>query len=46
VDQHTELYNLAEDIGETKNLADQQPEIVRELSELLAQVREKGRSRP
>jgi arylsulfatase A-like enzyme len=42
----TQLYNLAEDIGETKNLADQQSAIVKELSELLARVREKGRSRP
>jgi len=42
----TQLYNLAEDIGETKNLAGEHPEVVKELSELLAQVREKGRSRP
>ncbi|MCX5683523.1 MAG: arylsulfatase [Planctomycetota bacterium] len=42
----TQLYNLAEDIGETKNVADEHPELVKELSDLLAQVREKGRSRP
>jgi arylsulfatase A-like enzyme len=41
-----ELYNLADDIGETKNVADDHPEIVKELSDLLTEVREKGRSRP
>jgi arylsulfatase A-like enzyme len=41
-----QLYNLADDLGETKNVADQHPEIVKELSDLLTQVREKGRSRP
>ena len=42
----TELYNLADDIGETKNIAAQHPEIVKEMTSLLQQVREKGRSRP
>jgi len=41
-----ELYNLADDIGETKNLAAQHPEIVKEMTALLQQVREKGKSRP
>jgi arylsulfatase A-like enzyme len=41
-----QLYNLATDLGETTNLAAQHPEIVKELSALLAQVRERGRSRP
>ena len=41
-----ELYNLADDISETKNVADQHPEIVKEMTALLQQVREKGRSRP
>jgi len=41
-----ELYNLADDIGETKNVAGQHPDIVKELSGLLDQVRERGRSRP
>jgi arylsulfatase A-like enzyme len=41
-----ELYNLADDIGETKNLAAQHPEVVKEMTELLQQVRENGRSRP
>jgi arylsulfatase A-like enzyme len=33
-----ELYNLAEDLGETKNLAAQHPEIVREMQELLKKI--------
>ena len=41
-----ELYNLADDLGEEKNLAAKQPEKVKELSELLRKVREEGRSRP
>ena len=40
-----ELYNLADDLGETKDLAAKMPDRVKELSELLKQVREKGRSR-
>lgn len=40
-----QLYNLKEDLRETNNLAGQHPEIVRELSELLAQLRQNGRSR-
>ncbi len=41
-----ELYDLSSDLGETKNLAGQHPEIVKELSDLLAKVRDAGRSRP
>ncbi len=41
-----ELYNLADDLGETKNLADQQPEKVKELTALLERLRTDGRSRP
>jgi arylsulfatase A-like enzyme len=41
-----ELYNVADDIGETKNLAAQHPEMVKEMTALLQQVREQGRSRP
>ncbi len=40
-----ELYDLATDLGETKNVAAQRPEIVKELSDLLAKVRDDGRSR-
>lgn len=41
-----ELYNLAEDIGETNNIAAAHPDRVKEMSELLQRVREQGRSRP
>jgi arylsulfatase A-like enzyme len=41
-----QLYNLAEDLGETKNLAGEHPERVKEMTALLQQVREQGRSRP
>jgi arylsulfatase A-like enzyme len=41
-----ELYNLAEDIGETTNVAAAHPDRVKEMSELLQRVRENGRSRP
>jgi len=40
-----ELYDLSADLGETKNLAGQRPEIVKELFELLAKIRDDGRSR-
>jgi arylsulfatase A-like enzyme len=41
-----ELYNLAQDAGETKNVAAENPEIVRELSAMLDKQRASGRSRP
>jgi arylsulfatase A-like enzyme len=41
-----QLYNLADDLGETKDVAAQHPELVKELSALLEQVRSNGRSRP
>lgn len=41
-----ELYNLAEDPGETRNLWAAQPAVVRELSELLERYQRDGRSRP
>ncbi|MCX7047916.1 MAG: arylsulfatase [Candidatus Sumerlaeota bacterium] len=41
-----ELYNLSEDISETKNIADQNPKIVEEMAALLDEIRAKGRSRP
>lgn len=40
-----ELYNLADDLSETKNLAAANPEKVAELKALLATVRDGGRSR-
>lgn len=41
-----QLYNLAEDPGETKNLAPLHPDKVKELTALLEQIRSSGRSRP
>lgn len=41
-----QLYNLLEDIGETKNLHAQHPEIVAELTALLKRCVEDGRSTP
>ncbi len=41
-----ELYNLAVDSSETKNVAAQHSDIVAKMSALLTQIREKGRSRP
>jgi arylsulfatase A-like enzyme len=53
VDAHTQsetgaapqpqLYNLADDLAETKNLAKQHPEKVRELTKLLEDIRRSGR---
>jgi arylsulfatase A-like enzyme len=40
-----QLYNLADDPAESKNLYDEHPEIVAELRELLEQSRQTGRSR-
>ncbi len=40
-----ELFNLADDLGETNDLAAKMPDKVKELSELLKEQQEKGRSR-
>jgi arylsulfatase A len=40
-----QLYNLADDLGETKNLFKEKPEVVAQLKKLLEQYKEKGRSR-
>jgi len=40
-----QLYNLTEDIGETKNIAEANPGKVKELSALLDEIKRKGRSR-
>ena len=45
-DQNVELYNLENDIGQRMNLADQHPEKVKELKELLTQLRHQGFSSP
>jgi arylsulfatase A-like enzyme len=41
-----ELYNLADDLSETHDLAGQQPERVKDLSDRLDRLRRDGRSRP
>jgi arylsulfatase A-like enzyme len=41
-----QLYNLADDLGETKNLAAANPEKAAELAALLAKIRRDGRSAP
>jgi arylsulfatase A-like enzyme len=41
-----QLYNLAADLRETNNVATQDPDKVKELSDLLAQVRQRRDSRP
>jgi len=40
------LFNLREDAGEGKNVVEQHPELVKELSEQLERLRKSGRSRP
>lgn len=42
----SELFDLADDLGETKNVAANHPERVREMTALLERVRQQGRSRP
>jgi arylsulfatase A-like enzyme len=41
-----ELYNLAEDLSETKNVAGAHPKLVAELAAKLEELKTKGRSRP
>jgi len=41
-----ELYDLSNDLSEKKNVAADHPDIVKEMSALLAQLRQQGRSRP
>jgi arylsulfatase A-like enzyme len=40
-----QLYNLANDLGETKNLAAENPEMVNHLKSLLLKIKEEGRTR-
>ena len=44
-DTRVQLYNLRNDLGETKNLASENPKVVTELSELLQKIRSNGKSR-
>jgi arylsulfatase A-like enzyme len=41
-----QLYDLKDDIGETKNLYAKQPELVERLTKLLEKIQQDGRSRP
>lgn len=41
-----QLYDLVKDPGETKNIAADKPEVVKELAAVLANVRDDDRSRP
>ncbi|MCA9208340.1 MAG: hypothetical protein KDA55_08305, partial [Planctomycetales bacterium] len=41
-----QLYNLANDLGEQNNLSAEHPEKLAELSAMLKQIRQAGRSRP
>ncbi|MEO6036113.1 MAG: arylsulfatase [Verrucomicrobiota bacterium] len=41
-----QLYNLSDDIGETKNLAEQNPDLTKELAEKLSQFQTVNRTRP
>ncbi len=41
-----QLYHLGDDLGETRNLYAEKPEIVARLTALLEQIQTKGRSRP
>lgn len=45
-DPQPQLYDLAVDLGERRNVAGEHPEVVRELSVRLARIRQDGRSRP
>jgi arylsulfatase A-like enzyme len=44
-DLEPQLYNLAEDIGEKRNLAARHPKKVAEMADLLKKIREQGRTR-
>ena len=46
IDPEPQLYNLADDIGETVNLAEQLPDRVKEMAAKLNQIREQGEIRP
>ena len=41
-----QLYNLADDLGETTNRYTEQPEIIARLQALLENIKHDGRSRP
>jgi hypothetical protein len=44
-DPEPQLYNLKDDLGETKNLATEYPEKLKELEILLEKIKTEGRTR-
>jgi arylsulfatase A-like enzyme len=44
--REAELFDLARDIGETKNLAERRPDLVQEMTAMLEKFRAAGRTRP
>lgn len=44
-DKRPQLYNIQDDIGETKNLAKKQPEKLKELEDLFKKIKKDGRTR-
>jgi arylsulfatase A-like enzyme len=44
--QEPELYNIANDVGETKNVAAANPVVVQEMTAFLDKIRKAGRTRP
>jgi arylsulfatase A-like enzyme len=46
IDPQPQLYNLKDDIGEKHNIASEHPEIVKELANLLKEIRNDGHTRP
>jgi len=45
-EQPGQLYELANDLGETTNLYEQRPDVVNELTKLMGRIVENGRSTP
>jgi len=45
-DPEGQLYNVGSDPGETRDVAAEQPNKVKEMSALLERIRQAGRSRP
>jgi hypothetical protein len=45
-DPQPQLYHLRDDLAEKHNVAAEHPEVVKEMADLLREIRERGRSRP
>jgi arylsulfatase A-like enzyme len=45
-DPQPQLYDLSADLGETRNLAGEHPDVVKDLTARLERIRKEGRSRP